>query len=353
MPKGRPSGVREIARLAGVSLGTVDRSLHGRPEVSEATRKKVLAVARKLGYQPNLTARALSAGRATVRIGVCIPREIRFFYDQVRDGILEESRRWEHVGLEAIYEPVPGLGLAETAAVRRMIREKVRAIILTPGHPARLAPLIDEAERKHGIRVICVASDDSTSARSTSISVDPQLNGTLAAELMAKILPAHARVAVFTGMLATEDHAKKVQGFAGGFQRECPTGQIVAVIEDHQDESQTFRRATQLLRVQPDLVGIYVSTANCMPVCRAIESAGALARVKVIATDLFAGMVPWFERGVIAASIYQNPYLQGQTAVQLLVDHFLHGKPLPSANFLNPSIVLRANLRLFRELQEK
>jgi len=350
MTKPAKSGVREIARVAGVSLGTVDRALHGRADVSEETRKRVLAAARQLGYQPNLTARALASARSTTRIGVCIPREIRFFYDQVRDGILDEAKRYTHLGLEVLYEPVAALGTGESAALRRMFRSDVRAIILTPGHPARLAPLIDEAEKQRNIRVVCVSSDDSASARSTAISVEPHLNGALAAELMAKMTPGLARVAVVTGMMATEDHARKVQGFAAEFQRACPAGQIVGVIEDHQEEAQSHRKCVQLLRREPELSGIYVSTANCLPVCRALCECGAAGRVKVIATDLFRDAVPWLENGTIAASIYQHPYLQGQVAVRLLVDHFLQGAELPRTHYLNPAVVLKANLRLFREI---
>ena len=102
-------GVRELAKLANVSVGTVDRALHGRKEVNEQTRKLILRIAAEHGYTPNLTARALSVGRANVRIGVCIPREIRYFYDQMRDGIFDEARRFEHVGVELIYRPVKRL----------------------------------------------------------------------------------------------------------------------------------------------------------------------------------------------------------------------------------------------------
>src|SRR5581483_10442931 len=50
---GEKVGVREIARLAKVSVGTVDRALNGRPEVSESTRKRVLEIAAKHGYTPH------------------------------------------------------------------------------------------------------------------------------------------------------------------------------------------------------------------------------------------------------------------------------------------------------------
>src|SRR5271163_4361860 len=69
-------GVRLIAELAGVSIGTVDRALHGRGGIKESTRHRILQVARQIGYSPNLAARALSVARGSVRIGVCMPKEI-------------------------------------------------------------------------------------------------------------------------------------------------------------------------------------------------------------------------------------------------------------------------------------
>ncbi len=99
------SWVRELAKLANVSLGTVDRALDGRKEVSEKTRHRILKIAEKHGYTPNLTARALSVGRPNIRIGVCVPQEIRYFYDQIREGISNEAQRFRHVGVDVVSVP--------------------------------------------------------------------------------------------------------------------------------------------------------------------------------------------------------------------------------------------------------
>jgi LacI family transcriptional regulator len=86
-------GIHLIAEMAGVSIGTVDRALHGRDGIKDATRQKILQIARQIGYTPNLAARALSSTRASATIGVCMPREIRFFYDQLWAGVLDEQSR--------------------------------------------------------------------------------------------------------------------------------------------------------------------------------------------------------------------------------------------------------------------
>jgi len=52
-------GVRDLARVAKVSVGTVDRALNGRAGISEKTRDRILRLARENGYAPNLSARAI------------------------------------------------------------------------------------------------------------------------------------------------------------------------------------------------------------------------------------------------------------------------------------------------------
>jgi len=350
-PGRRRIGVRELARLAHVSIGTVDRALNGRKEVSAKTRERVLRLARQHGYKPDANARALSLGRSHMAVAVCIPREIHFFYDQLRDGILDEAAQYRHLGLDIRYEPVTELGAAEmVGVVARLIKTGIQALILTPGNPVQLAPLIDEAERDRNIRVVCVASDDSLSNRSTAISVEPRMNGMLAAELIAGFVPPASRVAVFTGSLSTEDHAKKVGGFYEVFPKDCPGGKVVDVVEGHENEAKTLEICAALLRKEPKLAGLYVSTVNCLPVCRALQEAGRAGKVRVVATDLFAEAVPYFRNHTISASIYQRPYRQGQLAVRLIVDHLIAGAELPTVRYLNPAIVMRSNLKLFREV---
>jgi LacI family transcriptional regulator len=92
-----------------------------------------------------------------------------------------------------------------------------------------------------------------------------------------------------------------------------------------------------------------VNTVNCLPVCRALSASKLAGKVRVIATDLFQEMVPLFRAGTIDASMHQRPYRQGQLAVRSLAEHLLHDAELPKTNYLNPGIILRSNLHLFRE----
>jgi LacI family transcriptional regulator len=345
--KSKRSGIPRIAELAGVSIGTVDRALHGRAGINDATRQRVLDIAKKIGYRPNLAARSLSTGKR-IRIGVCVPREIRYFYNEMWDGINEEVRRYSDRGVDFVLYPVPELGKGERQAFRKIVESDVRGIVVTPGNPEAMTPLIDSAEASD-IRVVCVSTDAPESKRSCVVCVEPRLNGSMAGELMAKFVPPRGKVAIITGMLKTVDHREKADGFTRSFADYCRDGSVVATIEGHEDREESFRKAKKLLKRFPDLAGIYVNTVNCLPVCRALATAKTANRVRLIATDLFREMVPLFRSGVIDASMHQRPYRQGQLAVRTLAEHLLHDADLPKSHYLNPGVILRSNLHLFRE----
>jgi LacI family transcriptional regulator len=177
------------------------------------------------------------------------------------------------------------------------------------------------------------------------------LNGCLAGELMGKFVPPGSKVAIVAGMLKTEDHRKKSDGFSEAFRQHCRGGKIVGVIEGHEDEDESFQKTFDLLRRFPGVAGIYVNTVNCLPVCRALGARGLAGKVKLITTDLFAEMAPYFQRGTISASIYQQPFRQGQLAVRLMSDNLTNKIDFPPSVHLSPGVVMTSNLHLFREMR--
>ena len=85
----RPLTLREVSEASGVSEMTVSRVLRNRGDVSEATRKKVLAAAKDLGYVPNKIAGPLASQRVNL-VGVIIPSLSNMVFPEVMTGISEE-----------------------------------------------------------------------------------------------------------------------------------------------------------------------------------------------------------------------------------------------------------------------
>lgn len=82
--------IYDLAREAGVGIGTVSRCLNNHPSVSEQTRAKVLAVVRRLNYQPHAYAQRL-ASRRTNTISAIIPYFTNYFFVQVLQGVQDKA----------------------------------------------------------------------------------------------------------------------------------------------------------------------------------------------------------------------------------------------------------------------
>jgi LacI family transcriptional regulator len=342
-----PAGIKEIAKLLGISIGTVDRALHGRPGISPKTLAKVLKKAEELNYRPNIAARSLKLNRR-LRIAVHLPHQITSFFDLLRDGIRAAAAASAGVTVDLEFRTYPYIGNGDAESLEADIGRGFDGIILTPGDPAKFDPLIRRITAQ-GTQVVCVASDAPRSGRLASVTVDAGISGAIAAELFARTLKKPGSVATITGDLSTLDHAEKLKGFAAALATMAPHLSLRPAIESHDRPKDAERATVALIKQKPRPAGIYISTANSLPVLRALEEKNALDQVQVIATDLFPELVSFLESGRILATLYQRPFTQGKAAFEALIRYLLDGTaPEPATRFA-PHIVLRSNLPLFAD----
>src|SRR6056297_3559187 len=100
-PPRRPLTLRDVSEASGVSEMTVSRVLRNRGDVSDATRKRVLEAAKRLGYVPNKIAGALASQRVNL-VAVVIPSMSNMVFPEVMTGIsqvLEGTELQPVVGL--------------------------------------------------------------------------------------------------------------------------------------------------------------------------------------------------------------------------------------------------------------
>ena len=97
--------IKDIAERAGVSVGTVDRVLHERPNVSSRARAKVEKVLAEMDYQPNVYASALAYNKDYKFCCVIPMHESEAYWDEVEEGVKAstEHRRDFRVSLKMMY----------------------------------------------------------------------------------------------------------------------------------------------------------------------------------------------------------------------------------------------------------
>jgi LacI family transcriptional regulator len=88
---GRYTTIKDIAKLAGVSHTTVYRALNDKPRISQPTKERIISIAQKCNYQPNVLAQSLVLGR-TKSLGLVITTIVNPFYPELAKGIEDAAR---------------------------------------------------------------------------------------------------------------------------------------------------------------------------------------------------------------------------------------------------------------------
>jgi LacI family transcriptional regulator len=341
----KTAGIKDIAQALGISIGTVDRAIHGRSGVSESTKARVLKVAERIGYKPNLAAQALKLNRQ-FSIAVILPKQISHFFDPLREGIRAAALATVGMHITMEFFDYPRVGVGDAEAFAAVLEKQYDGVIFLPGVTPKFDPLIRKFSRA-GTAMMCVGSDAPNTERIGSVAVHASVSGAIAAELLSYKLHRKANVAIFSGELSMLDHAEKLRGFAATLAVQAPHLTLLPALESHEQPKEAYRQALALMKGQSRPDGLYLSTANSVPVLEALEELGLLGEVQIITTDLFRELVPLIESGKILASMYQRPFTQGKVALENLLAHLLkEGNPQPTVR-LAPHVIFRSNLSLF------
>jgi LacI family transcriptional regulator len=339
----------DLAGALGISTGTVHRALHNHDDVSPVTKARVVQMAKSMGYRPNLAARLLSS-RQQLRISVNTLEGTTSFWDEVRAGIQKEAQSLSMGSMQLEFRTYPRLGEGEDEAFGEAVRSGVSGIITFPSRPQQMRTLIRRAMRAQ-IPVVCVATDAPGTGRLAVVSIDTMVSGSLAGDLLGRLLQGNGKVAVTLSDSAITEHSEKCRAFRETLQRFYPGMSLIETIEEHDINAEAYEKCHRLFSAHPDLAGIYVSTEASIPVIEAARDTGILPRLAIITTDLFPALVEHIRAGNVLATIYQRPYTQGRMAFRVLHEFLVEGSGPAYQVTLAPHLVMRGNLDFFLQRQ--
>lgn len=177
MAEKKRTGLKDVARVANVSVTTISRLLNGSLELPEETRARIDQAIRELDYKPNPHARRLSTGRSDA-IGLVVPDIANPFFGTLVASVEEEAdRRGLAVSLYATLNR-PG---REAAYLDLISRNHVDGLIFITNHPddGALADHINRSGR------VVVLDEDVPLARAPKLFCDNEQGGALAGEHVA------------------------------------------------------------------------------------------------------------------------------------------------------------------------
>lgn len=329
--------ILDVARHAGVAPSTVSYVLSGKRVISAATRERVLAAVRELGYHPHASARALASNRANVialvlplRAGMHVPVLMQFAV-----SVVTTARRFDHdVLLVTADEGPAGLRRIDASAL-------VDGLILMDVelHDARI-PLLRELERPSVL--IGFPADP---AGVTCVDLDFAQAGQECVAHLASL--GHRHVALLGAPEAVYERGtgfarRTMAGFLDAARR---LGLVAHWTPCEEGTAEVAQRVAKLFADDPELTGLVVhNEAAVDAVLAALRAAGRPCpeRVSVVAIcpDELA------ERANPALSSVLVPAEEVASHAVSLLMRKLGGATVPAATLLPPRLTVRASTTL-------
>ena len=150
--------IKEIAALAGVSRGTVDRVLNHRGAVSPKTAEKILEIAQALDYKPNRAGIVLAAQKHKLKLGVVLLGRGNPFYEEVLLGISEKAAELESYNCTVLIRQTDYDREEQLAAIDELIAEGVNGLALSPYNDNAVRQKINTLYEQH-IPVVTLNTD--------------------------------------------------------------------------------------------------------------------------------------------------------------------------------------------------
>ncbi|QHS53041.1 LacI family DNA-binding transcriptional regulator [Edaphobacter sp. 12200R-103] len=206
-----PPTQKELAKLAGVSAGTVSNVISGSTKVSERARQKVLEAIRLLNYQPNLIARSLKTNR-TRTLGIVVPDITIPFFPKIIRGA--ECAAREH-GYFLIVLDSEGSPDRESEMIALLRAQRIEGMLLVTASGEEMSP-----ERWESISsafpVVCL---DRIPVNLDLDSVCVDDCGAAEMAITHLMTRGHTDIAVITGPLSLRNEQERVRGYRQALQK--------------------------------------------------------------------------------------------------------------------------------------
>ena len=322
--------IKDIARLADVSVGTVDRVLHGRTGVSEASRKRVEEILKQLDYQPNMYASALASNKKYLFVCLLPQHKEGDYWTDVEMGMKRAVETFSdfHITLSVVYYDQYEYSSFINAGEDILRKEPY---IFIDSNVDSLNPLAFFGQK----------SDQS---------------GYFAARMAMMLGECPKEIVIFRqineGRLGSNQQENREKGFRKYMQEHFPDCKIVELNlyakrpdEDEALMNRFFQENPQItcgitFNSKVYIVGEYLIGHN-------------MKNFKLIGYDLLRRNVSCLKEGAVDFLIAQQPTAQGYSGVESLCNHLIFKKEVKQCNYMPITLLAVENVDFYLDAHKK
>ncbi len=343
--------IKQIAEKAGVSVGTVDRILHNRGNVSSEAMNAVKDVLEKYEYRKNLHTSAVAFKKTgkSIKLAAVIPfSKPGEYWDLIKQGLLRGLKEYGDISIDchfAYFDQFDSHSCKK--AYDEILCENFSAVIVSPTFVQETAEFCAKLDRM-SIPYIYVDGKIPQCYPVASYMADQDSCGRLMARMIDAFTPCNGEVAIFlpkrVGTLMSNNSLARKAAFLDHYASINPSRVLKECYYTTDNPEVNITEMTEFFNANPDVKGIAVMISTGYVVSDALNAINR-TDVTVGGFDITYGNDRCIREGTLTFVINQHPEQQGFNALESMLHYTLYGTPDSNINKLLPiDVVLKENI---------
>jgi LacI family transcriptional regulator len=338
----------DIAHMAGVSPGTVDRVIHNRGQVSEEKREKIRSIIESIHYQPNIIARSL-AMKKTFRFISLLPEYTPGEYWEAPEKGIDRAQieiRNYNIWVGKLYFNQFD-AQSFVVASDKLLNSNPDAALIAPTFRHEASRLMEQLHAK-SIPGVYIDSNTEDDFYLSYFGQHSYQSGYAAARLLASGLPQRSEIIVARILRiagASNQTERREEGFMAYFRDNGLTDKyhFIHVKLSADDHAGNRRDIEQIFKKSSYIRAAIVFNSRVYQLANILKKM-KLKNVKLIGYDLSCGNVAALKDESISFLIAQRPEDQGYQGIMALCNHLVFHKEIKRVNYMPIDILTKENI---------
>lgn len=347
--------IKDIARQSGVSVGTVDRVLHNRPNVSKAAREKVESVLKQINYRPNMYASALAYNKQYEFVLLIPEHDSEAYWEEIEEGVEKavQMRRDFNISVTTLYYKLYDPA-SYAARLEQIATSDIQGVILVPTDLEQTRAFAQQMHER-SIPFILLDSYIPDLKPLSFYGQDSISSGYFAARMLMLVAAGQQELMLMRqtkdGQLPSRQQKNREVGFNLYMQEHCP-GVTVHEVDLPLDTERSRYDA-----ILEDFFTAHPAVRHCITMCsKAHLVADFLSRtnrrdIQIMGYDMVGKNADGLRNGTLSFLIVQHAYVQGFHCVDTLFRAVVLKQEIAPVNYMPIELLAKENVSYYRKAQ--
>ncbi|KAA6328709.1 HTH-type transcriptional regulator DegA [termite gut metagenome] len=346
--------IKDIARLANVSVGTVDRVIHSRSGVSEVSRKHVEEILEQLDYHPNMYASALASNKKYT-FACLLPTHLKGeYWTAIENGINEALINYSDFNISVditYYDPYDYH--AFVAKGEDILEKEPDGVLFTP-IVLQYTKRFTDTLNKQGIPYIYIDSNITEVPPLAFFGQSPYQSGYFAARMLMQFAGNEKKeVTVFRkindGIVGSNQQENREKGFREYMRKFYPLCQL-SELNFHAKAPGEDNRMLDHFFSEHSRVNVGITFNSKVYIIGEYLQSRKMEYFSLIGYDLLERNVSCLKQGSVSFLIAQQPEFQGYNGIKTLCDYLIFKKKVVQFNYMPIDLLTAENIDYYLKI---